>query len=113
MPSAVFDLARECDAAEEALRAAGAPARHARTVHKENALRILILAFAPGGVMAEHVAQGPITVQGIRGVVRFRIGETEHVLHPGSLLTLQAKVPHALVSDEGGCVMVTIALPTS
>ena len=44
--------------------------RTARTLLKSGALRLTMIALAPGGSLPEHTAAGPITVQPIVGTMR-------------------------------------------
>jgi quercetin dioxygenase-like cupin family protein len=91
---------------EESLGRAG---RTARTLVKEGALRVTLVALAPGAALAEHHADGPITVHVISGRIRFRVGEDELLLEEGDLLSLAARVPHSAGSDDGGTFLLTVA----
>lgn len=83
--------------------------RSARTLLKEGALRVTLIALAPGGELAQHQADGPITVQLLRGEMCFRVGEEEWALQPGDLLSLSAHVPHAVKSERGAEFLLTVA----
>jgi quercetin dioxygenase-like cupin family protein len=84
--------------------------RTARTLVKEGALRVTLVALSPGGSLAEHHAEGPITVHVLAGEIRFRTGEKEWNLSKGDLLALPARVPHAVESDNGGEFLLTVAV---
>ncbi|HEU4643839.1 MAG TPA: cupin domain-containing protein [Gemmatimonadaceae bacterium] len=82
--------------------------RNARTLVKEGALRVTLVAVAPGGHVPEHHADGPITMQAVDGRLRVRAGGAEHELTAGDLLALAAGVAHEIRSDEGGAFLLTI-----
>jgi quercetin dioxygenase-like cupin family protein len=85
--------------------------RSARTLVKDGPLRVTLTAIAPGGSIAEHSAEGPITVQPLTGTIRFAVGDQVHELRPGQLLAVAAGVRHAVSSDDGGSFLLTVALP--
>ena len=85
--------------------------RTARTLVKEGALRVTLVALAPGGALQEHHAEGPITVHVLAGEIRFRAGGNEWILRQGDLLSVPARVPHAVESDNGGQFLLTMAVP--
>lgn len=84
--------------------------RTARTLVKDGPLRVTLIALAPGEGMAEHRADGPITVHVLKGALRFRAGEEEWELAKGDLLSFGAGAPHSVVSEEGCVFLLTLAL---
>ena len=90
---------------EDRLASAG---RSARTLVKEGPLRVTLVALAAAGALAEHRADGPITVHVVSGQIRFRAGEDEWTLEPGDFLSLGAGVPHAVESAAGGVFLLTV-----
>lgn len=109
-PVLVFDLDQERAVADdpELLSRNG---RNARALAKEEGLRVTVVSVAGGGVIAEHQADGPISVQVLSGSIRFRAAGAEHVLRPGSLLTLAEGVRHSVTSEEGGSFLLTVCRP--
>ena len=106
----LFDLDEEQRRAEDpdALERSG---RSARTLLKDGPLRATLIVLAPGGELAEHHAEGPITVQPLRGRILFRAGGEEHELEPGQLLSAGPGVPHSVHSEEGGAFLLTLTHP--
>lgn len=84
--------------------------RSARTLLKEGQLRVTLIALAPGGAVAEHAADGPITVQPLTGSIRFAADGQVHTLGPGDLLAVRAGVRHSVSSEEGGSFLLTVSL---
>ena len=96
---AVEDLAR------------GTRQRSARTLVKNGPLRVTLIELAPGGTIAEHQAEGPITVQPLRGSLSFSaLGEVLE-LSPGHLVSLDARVRHAVSTKEGATFLLTLVAP--
>ncbi|MBK9976944.1 MAG: cupin domain-containing protein [Gemmatimonadetes bacterium] len=105
----VLDLAKEHAQMKEL-----PPDRHgrtARTLLKSGALRITLISLAPGGILPEHAAAGPITVQVIEGTMRFTVDGGAHDLGPGTIVTVGAHVRHAVTSQAGATFLLTVAMP--
>lgn len=83
--------------------------RSARTLIKDGPLRVTLVALGAGGSLAEHHADGPITVHVLSGSLQFRIGEQEHTLETGDLLSLGGGVSHAVDSADGAVFLLTVA----
>ena len=85
--------------------------RCARTLLKDGPLRVTLVVLGPGGRLAEHSAEGPITLQPLDGVIRFTTrGETAEA-GQGDLLTAGAGVPHTVTSEAGAAFLLTVAQP--
>lgn len=106
----LFDLEEERAKASEPsiLERSG---RNARTLVKSGPLRVVLVALAPGGGMAEHQAEGPITVQPVKGRIRLVAGDREYHLKPGEILSLDGGVPHHVTSEDGGAFLLTVVHP--
>jgi quercetin dioxygenase-like cupin family protein len=80
----------------------------ARTLLKDGPLRVTLVALAPGGVIPEHQADGPITVQPLEGRVRFTAGGRVYDVGPGQLLSAGSGVRHAVASAGGAAFLLTV-----
>ncbi|NIP58240.1 MAG: cupin domain-containing protein [Gemmatimonadetes bacterium] len=87
--------------------------RTARTLVKDELLRVTLVTLGPGGEVDEHRAPGPITVQPLSGSVRFFVDGTEHEVDAGDLLALEAGIPHSVRSDDGCSFLLTVAHPAA
>ena len=83
--------------------------RTARTLVKEGALRVTLVALGSGSSLAPHHADGPITVHVLFGQMRFRAGDSSWSLAAGDLLSLPAGVEHAVESEVGATFLLTVA----
>ena len=90
----------------------GRSGRSSRTLIKEGPLRVTLIVLGPGGEVPEHAAQGPVTVQPLRGEIHVRVNEGEtHTLSPGELVAIDAAVPHSVASDDGAAFLLTVTHP--
>ena len=103
-----FDLAEAEEAATdpETLDRNG---RSSRTILKDGALRVTLIVLGPGGGIPEHTAQGPVTVQPLRGEVEVGVGGETHTVATDELLTFGAGVAHTVHSDDGAAFLLTVA----
>ncbi len=85
--------------------------RAARTLAKDGTLRVTLVVLAPEGVLEEHHAAGPVTIQPLRGDVRVSTDEARYELTAGDLLVLGAGVPHGVTSQAGGAFLLTVVHP--
>jgi quercetin dioxygenase-like cupin family protein len=106
----VFDLR------DEEIRAEGAEgrgSRQARTLIKAGPLRVTLVTLAAGGQIAEHHADGPITVHVLSGSIRFTASGTDYDLGVGQLLMAGPGVRHGVSSSAGGSFLLTVAQPAA
>lgn len=92
---------------EELLSRSG---RTARTLVKDGPLRVTLIALRAGEGMADHRADGPITVHVLSGSLLFHSEGKDWKLAEGDLLSLAAGVPHAVSSDDGCVFLLTVTL---
>jgi quercetin dioxygenase-like cupin family protein len=106
----VFDLEEERERAADpaVLDRSG---RNARTLLKSGSLRVTLVVLAAGGEIAEHQADGPITVQPVQGAIRFIVGDRHFDLTPGEVLAAGPGVRHRVTSKDGGAFLLTVAHP--
>ena len=111
--SSPLDLAHEIAQARagHATRGAG---RTARTLLKDGPLRVTLIVLQAGARIAEHSADGPITVHVLEGTIRMVIGGVEHRISAGQLIGAGAGVRHDVAAEEDDAVfLLTVALPTA
>ncbi|MGH7634131.1 MAG: cupin domain-containing protein [Gemmatimonadaceae bacterium] len=82
--------------------------RTARTLVKEGALRLTLLALAPGGATPAHDADGPLSVHVIEGEAVFTAGGREYAVAVGDVIVFGAGVEHALRSASGCRMLLTV-----
>lgn len=83
--------------------------RSSRTLIKDGALRVTLIVLAPGGEIPEHTAQGPVTVQPLRGEVQMEAGGETQAVAERELLAFEAGVPHSVHSEAGAAILLTVA----
>ncbi len=104
-----FNLDRELAATRDEVILARS-GRTARTLVKDRSLRVTIHLLAPGGEIREHHADGPITVQVLRGSLMFRAAGRDYPLDAGDLLALDTGIVHSVQSGEGAAFLLTVSL---
>jgi quercetin dioxygenase-like cupin family protein len=62
--------------------------------------------------MKEHHADGTISVQVLKGQIRFTVLNKPHDLKPGNLLTLGASIKHEVEALENSAFLLTISWPS-
>ncbi len=104
-----FNLRDELAATEDAeiLARSG---RTARTLIKDRSLRVTLHLLAPGGAIGEHHADGPITVQVLRGEMTFHAAGRDFHMTRGDLLALDTGIVHSLESRHGAAFLLTVSL---
>lgn len=85
--------------------------RTGRTLVKNGPLRITLAGLAPGGAMAAHKADGPISVQVLEGSLTFEAENEKWTLNAGSMLALQSRIVHSVRSESGAIFILTVVAP--
>jgi quercetin dioxygenase-like cupin family protein len=110
-PILEFDLQSELQRLRAQNRyTSGVPA--GATLVKHAALRIVLMAMARGARMDEHHASGPISIQGLEGRCRLTVREESIDLKAGTLVVLDANVPHNVEAIEDSAFLLTIGSTT-
>lgn len=104
----VFDVEREVATQGEMSKRE----RGARTLVKEGPMRLKLIVLGAGAEISEHRADGPISMQVVRGRVDFTAGGRERALETGIVLSAGPGVPHSVRSAEGGAFLLTVT-PTA
>ena len=108
-PLMEFDLTAEIDR----LRAetTWSTGQNAKTLVKYDDLRVVLTVLKAKARMPEHKTEGRISVHVLSGHLRLRASGRTFSLRPGSLLTLDHGVPHAVEALEESAFVLTIAWP--
>jgi len=107
-PLLSFDLTRE----REQLHREVSWKQHghdAKTLVKEQAFRVVLIALREGAALGEHRATGPISIQVLCGQVRVAALDRIVTLSAGQLLALETGVPHAVAALAESEFLLTIA----
>lgn len=84
--------------------------RSARTLIKNGPLRATLIGLAPGGAMATHMADGPITLHVLDGTVELEVEGRIWELPAGSLAALERALDHSVRAPQGGVFLLTVSL---
>lgn len=103
----IYDLVAEHDAVLDA-SILGRTGKNGRTLVKDHGLRVTLVTVAPGGAIAEHTAEGPISIQVTEGEVLLEVGSDVHHLGSGTFVSLAPGVAHGVSSQAGGTFLLTV-----
>jgi quercetin dioxygenase-like cupin family protein len=85
--------------------------RNSIIFHKEEMLKVVLVAMRAGNEIHSHKAEVPITVQVIEGAIRFDTEKGSSQLKKGEILTLHAGVVHGVKALEDAAFLLTLAGP--
>ena len=105
----LYDLRAEEEAMRKALAERASDEHTAETLVKQGALRATLIVFQQGGRMDDHQADGPLTVQVLRGDVMFRSQDRETEMHEGMMVTMEAHARHSVEALSEASILVTVA----
>lgn len=107
-PILTIDLAEQIDAQrrEEAYERSG---RAGRTLAKSGRFRLVLTVLKGGVEVGTHQADSPMTVQVLRGRLRFRTAEGEHALHEGQVLFFGPGDAHDIRAEEESALLLTLS----
>lgn len=98
----------------ERLRFEAAKSAHGRatlTLAKNTDTNLVLLAFQAQAELLEHTAPGVLNLLVLEGQILFSAQGQELELHQHDLVTLGARVGHALKAREPSAVLLSIAIP--
>ncbi len=104
-----FDFAQEIAEAEQ--QKPWSRGHFAKTLFKKSDFRVVFMALEKGSALREHHADGTISVQVLKGRVRFSQQGNAHELPVGTMLALAASIKHELEALEDSACLLTIAWP--
>jgi len=83
--------------------------RNSITVFKTKGMTIVLIALRAGAEMAEHSADGLISVQVLEGQMQFDTGGKSHILSRNQMIALHEKIPHRVLAIEETIFLLTLA----
>lgn len=82
-----------------------------RTVLRAEGVRVVLFAFDAGQVLTEHTAAVPVLLQVIDGNLRITADGRTVDLHPGGLVHLGTRLPHAVEAVTAATLVLTMLDP--
>ena len=67
-----------------------------RTVYKDENVRVILFAFAPGEKLSEHTSSFPAILQFLEGEAALTLGEEALQAGPGTWVHMAANLPHSV-----------------
>lgn len=81
-----------------------------RTVYRDDHLKSIVFAFAPGQELSEHTASVPAIIQILEGECALKLGEDTYSVKAGAWARMPANLPHSIVASTP-VKMLLIMLP--
>lgn len=106
-----FDLAAEIESVRNSQP--GNADRTARTLVKEGPLRVTLIAMTAGGEIAEHAAEGPITIQVLEGAIQLRLEDDAMLIGAGHIVAVPARQRHSVTAPGNAAFLLTVVMPGS
>jgi quercetin dioxygenase-like cupin family protein len=106
---AQFDLAKEMVDSER--KKPWQNGHTARTLFKKADFRVVLISMEKGSILKEHHADGTISVQVLKGSIRFITQGEAHTLRENSIVTLGASIKHQVEGLEDAVFLLTISWP--
>jgi quercetin dioxygenase-like cupin family protein len=85
----------------------------ARVLFKKADFRMVLISMEKGSILKEHHADGTISVQVLKGSIRFTAQEEAHTLRINSAVALGASIKHKVEALEDSAFLLTIAWPNA
>lgn len=82
------------------------------TLLKSDTLRVVLMSMKAGARLHEHHADGRLLLQVLEGDVEFTFEGQKQPVAPGTLITVDAMVPHAVAALRDSALLLTIAWPS-
>jgi len=104
---AQFDLAQELLVSEQSKP--WQTGHTARTLFKKADFRMVLISMEKSSVLKEHQADGTISVQVLKGSIRFTAQGEAHTVRASSVVTLGASIRHEVEALEESAFLLTVA----
>jgi quercetin dioxygenase-like cupin family protein len=105
-----FDLAQEMKNSEQ--KRPWSMGHFARTLFKKSDFRMVLISMDKGSILKEHHADGTISVQVLKGSIRFTTQGETHSLQVNGVLMLGASIKHEVEAAEDSAFLLTVAWPS-
>ena len=83
-----------------------------KTLAQNSAVSVTLFAFSKGEEISTHDSTGDAFVHVLEGVGKFTVGGMGHIVHPGEVLVMPAKIPHAVYAVEDFKWILTVIFPS-
>jgi quercetin dioxygenase-like cupin family protein len=70
-----------------------------RTIHQDEAAKVVLFRFAPGQELSEHTAAVPATVHILDGTGELVLGPERFTAQPGTWAHMPPRLPHSVRAD--------------
>ena len=107
--SHVFDLGRALSQLRAEAHSAQRGHRQVAIFHRA-AVTTVLFAFEPGGELADHAANGLVTIHALEGCLTVQAAGETHELKTGMMIVLSPGVRHSVRAGEASAMLLTVHL---
>jgi quercetin dioxygenase-like cupin family protein len=79
-----------------------------RTVYKDDNVRVILFAFAPGEKLSEHTSSYPAILHFLDGEAEVTLGSESMVAHPGAWVHMAPNLPHSVAAQTDVRMLLTM-----
>jgi quercetin dioxygenase-like cupin family protein len=108
---AQFDLFKEIADSEQ--KKPWQSGHNARTLFKKHDFRIVLITMEDGARMNQHHADGTMSIQVLKGLIRVTIQDKPHDIPADNLFTLAASIRHDVEAVGESAFLLTISWPST
>jgi quercetin dioxygenase-like cupin family protein len=108
---AQFDLLQEVADSEK--KKPWQSGHYAKTLFKKSDFRAVLITMETSSKLKEHHTDGTISIQVLKGQIRFTVLGQSHTLAIGNLFTLGPSIKHEVEATQDSAFLLTISWPTS
>ena len=106
---AEFDLAQEMADSEQ--KKPWPMGHYAKTLFKKPDFRMVLISMEKGSILNDHHADGTISVQVLKGTIRFTAQGKAYELRANNVVTLAASIKHQVEALVDSVFLLTISWP--
>ena len=81
--------------------------REVQTLFADQWRKLVLISLRHGGLLTDHSARVPITIQALLGSGILRVGSDEYTLTPGVIVPVDAHIVHNVQADPDLALLVT------
>lgn len=107
--SHLYDLGSALQTLRSETHAAQKGHRQVTIFHRAPVAKVLF-AFDSGGELADHAANGLVTIHALEGRFHVKAAEQTHELKAGNVLVLDSGVRHSVRAEKAGAMLLTVHL---
>lgn len=79
-----------------------------KTLHQDDAVKVVLFAFSAGQELSEHTAAVPALIHQVSGRATWTLGGEAREAHPGDWASMPPKLPHSIAAHEPSVMLLIL-----